>query len=220
MTEYQQVYGVCSDGGSTHYGALPPGIPHTLLGPQAIASVAIFTGDSRLGKRPTQRVFEDFFNVPVSLGTISNAEKIVSAALESPVEAAKVYIQQQTGPVHADETCHKPQGDKMWMWLATTMLVAVFIIRRRRNMKATKALLDEKFSGILISDRFGSYNWIKTTFRQFCWAHLKRDIECFVYDIDTKTESKFKLLSEEKFFYAVFLQKKSLKISLPLFSSM
>jgi len=63
----------------------------------------------------------------------------------------------------------------MWMWLASTMLVAVFIIRCPRNMAAAKALLGEAFAGILISDRCGSYNWVKKTARQCCWAHLKRD---------------------------------------------
>jgi len=33
----------------------------------------------------------------------------------------------------------------------------------------------QNFAGYLISDRLGFYNWIKTTVRQFCWAHLKRD---------------------------------------------
>lgn len=161
----------------THCGALPYGVSYTLLGPRATASVAIFTGDYRLSKRSTQRIFDDFFNLEVCLGTISNSEERVSAALKDPVEEAKVYIQQQTAPVHADETTHKQQGDKMWMWLATTLFVAVFIIRGKRNMDAAKELLGEKFAGILITDRFASYNWIKSTFRQFCWAHLKRDMQ-------------------------------------------
>jgi len=177
ITEYQQVYGECCSCGETHCGALPHGVSAKLLGPGATASIAIFTGDYRLSKRDTQRIFEDFFNLPVGLGTISNAENTVSAALSSPVEEAKAYIQQQTGAVNADETSHKQQGEKMWMWLATTLLVAVFIIRNSRCMKSAKILLGESFSGYLISDRFGSYNWIKTTVRQFCWAHLKRDIQ-------------------------------------------
>jgi hypothetical protein len=138
--------------------------------------VAIFTGDYRMSKRSTLRVFDDVFNLPVSLGTISNAEKTVSAALTQPVEELKTYIQQQP-IVHADETSHKQQGKKMWMWLATTLLVAVFIIRTQRNMDAAKDLLGEAFAGILISDRYSSYNWIKTSCRQFCWAHLKRDMQ-------------------------------------------
>jgi len=65
--------------------------------------------------------------------------------LASPVEEAKVYIQQQTGPVNADETSHKQQGNKMWVWLATTLLVAVFIIRSSRCTESAKALLGENF---------------------------------------------------------------------------
>jgi hypothetical protein len=99
-----------------------------------------------------------------------------SKALEQPVEELKAYIPQQP-VVRADETSHKQQGNKMWMWLATTLLVAVFIIRARRCTEAAKDLLGEAFAGILISDRYASYNWIKTSCRQFCWAHLKRDMQ-------------------------------------------
>jgi len=177
VTEYKQVYGVCHTCGTTHCGELPLGVSNSLLAPRATATIAIFTGDYRLGKRPTQRVFNDMFNLPVSLGTISNAEKTVSAALEVPVEEAKVYIQEYKGSVHADETSHKQQGDKMWMWLAATMLVAVFIIRTSRSAQSAKDLLGEDFTGILTTDRYASYNWIKSTCRQFCWAHLKRDMQ-------------------------------------------
>ena len=115
MTEYQQVYGACNDCGTTHCGELPHGVSNSLLAPRATATVAIFTGDYRLSKRSTQRVFSDIFNLPVSLGTISNTEKMVSATLESPVEEAKVYIQEYKCSVNTDETGHKQQGDKMWM---------------------------------------------------------------------------------------------------------
>ncbi len=177
VTEYQQVYGLCNTCGVTHCGDLPEGISPFLLAPRATATIAVFTGNYRLSKRSTQQVFKDIFNLPVSLGTISNAEKTVSAALEIPVEEAKVYIQKYKGSVHADETSHKQQGDKMWVWLAATMLVAVFIIRSSRSMESAKDLLGEKFSGFLITDRYASYNGIKSICRQFCWAHLMRDMQ-------------------------------------------
>jgi transposase len=176
VTEYQQVYGVCKKCGKIHCAPLPEGVANTLLAPRATATVAIFTGDYRLSKRSVQLLFNDFFGLPVSLGTISQTEKIVSTALEKPVEELKTYIQQQP-VVHADETHHKQQGGKMWMWLATTLLVAVFIIRTRRCTEAAKDLLGKEFVGILISDRYSAYNWIKTERRQFCWAHLKRDMQ-------------------------------------------
>jgi hypothetical protein len=56
----------------------------------------------------------------------------VSEALEAPVEEAKEYIKKQPC-VNADETGHKQQGNKMWMWLAATALVAVFILVTRKQ---------------------------------------------------------------------------------------
>ena len=41
---------------------------------------------------------------------------------------------------------------------------------------AAKELFGEFFSGILVLDRFSAYNWVDTARRQFCWAHLIRDI--------------------------------------------
>jgi hypothetical protein len=57
---------------------------------------------------------KDFFNLPASIGTISNAGAIVSEALKTPVEEAKEYIKKQPC-VNADETGHQQQGNKMWM---------------------------------------------------------------------------------------------------------
>ena len=45
-----------------------------------------------------------------------------------------------------------------------------------RTAQSAKDLLGEEFSGI-DHRRYASYNWIKTTCRQFCWAHLKRDMQ-------------------------------------------
>lgn len=176
ITEYQQVFGVCKRCGVRHYGELPPGIPNTVLGPRATASVGIFTGDYRLSKRTTQTLFSDFFGLNVCLGTISNAEKTVSAALKAPVQELHDHIKQQA-VVNADETSHKQQGNKMWMWLVTTALVSVFIIRNSRCTESAKTLLGVAFVGILGSDRYSAYNWVETRCRQLCWSHLIRDFQ-------------------------------------------
>lgn len=78
--------------------------------------------------------------------------------------------------VHADETGHKMAGKKAWMWTAVTVAVSVFLIRFTRATKAAKELLGATFAGILVSDRWGAYNWVDTTRRQICWAHLIRDL--------------------------------------------
>ena len=174
VTEYQQVFGQCSGCGKHHFGALPVGIPSGMLGLRALATVGTFTGKYHLSKRETQAIFSDHYDLDVSLGTISNAEKIVSEALKQPTEEILDYVQ-NTDVKHADETGHKQKGKKMWMWVGVALLVAVFLIRSSRSSRVAKTLLGESFYGILISDRYSSYTWIDDSQRQLCWAHLLRD---------------------------------------------
>lgn len=136
--------------------------------------MGILSGEYRLSKRLIAGLLNDIYNLPVSTGTISNTEKLVSEALKKPVEEAHEYVKAQ--PVkHADETSHKQKGNKMWMWVCIAALVAIFMTRPKRDTRAAKDLLGETFVGILVSDRYSAYNWIDITRRQFCWAHLLRD---------------------------------------------
>jgi transposase len=40
--------------------------------------------------------------------------------------------------------------------------------------------LGERFWGWLVTDRWSAYNWYPAWRRQFCWAHLLRDIEAMI----------------------------------------
>ena len=174
VTEYQRVFGQCACCNQHHFGDLPVGVPSGMLGIRAIATMATHTGKYHLSKRMTQVAFADHYGLEICVGTISNAEKIVSDALKKPAEEVLNDIQ-EADVKHADETGHKQKGDKRWMWVATTLLVAVFLIRSTRATVEAKALLGKIFRGTLISDRYSSYTWIDDTQRQFCWAHLLRD---------------------------------------------
>lgn len=175
VTEYLFFSGLCDQCGRRHLGKLPPGAPAGVLGPRAMAAVAVLSGKYHLSKRQVEEVLQDLLGIQVSLGTVSNTEARVSAALEQPVEEAKAYVREQP-VVHADETGHKMAGKKAWMWTAVTVAVSVFLIRFTRATKAAKELLGAAFGGILVSDRWGAYNWVDATRRQLCWSHLIRDL--------------------------------------------
>jgi len=113
VTEYQLYVGVCCGCKNIQYADLPVGVPTGMLGPVALSKVGTLTGDYRMSKRNVVNLFEDFYGLSVSVGTISNAEKIVSSALCSPVEEAKQYIPQQE-VVNSDETSHAEKGKKMF----------------------------------------------------------------------------------------------------------
>lgn len=174
ITEYQRIYGQCSCCHQHHLGALPEGVPRGMLGVRAIATLATYTGKYHLSRRMTQTAFEDHYGLKISLGTLSKAEETVSEALKEPTLEVLNHIQ-NASVKHADETSHKQQGNKMWLWVSVAYFVAAFLIRRTRATIEAKALLGETFNGTLVSDRYSSYTWIDDHQRQFCWAHLLRD---------------------------------------------
>jgi transposase len=176
VTEYQLHSGACFGCGAIHQAQLPVGVPRGMLGPIAMAKIGTLTGDYKMSKRNVTFLFEDFYDLHLSLGTVSNAETIVSAALERPVEEAKAFIPSQAA-VNADETSHTEKSKKMWTWVFIASLVATFIIRPSRGAQVVKDFLGVTFKGILSTDRWSAYTWLALVFRQLCWAHLLRDFQ-------------------------------------------
>jgi transposase len=175
VTEYRIFSGECRECGRVQRGVLPAGVPAGILGPRAMAAVAVLSGKYRLSKRQVEEVLSDLLGLEVCLGTVSNTEARVSEALAAPVEEAHAYVKEQA-VVHADETSHRVANQKAWLWTAVTSCVAVFLICGNRAADSAKRLLGEAFKGILVSDRWHSYSWVAAVRRQLCWAHLERDV--------------------------------------------
>jgi transposase len=141
-------------------------------------------GKYRLSKRLVQEALEDLLGVSLSLGAVSNREREMSHALAAPVEEAERFIRDQPR-VNMDETGWvegkvEGHGRRAWLWLVACPLVAVFRIATSRGSEVAKALLGKDFAGILGSDRWSAYNWVKTVLRQLCWSHLTRDFQGFI----------------------------------------
>jgi transposase len=159
---------------------LPDAVPHGQFGPRLQAMVAVSSGAYRLSKRNVEDMFRDFFGVELSLGTICNLQQDTSHALAQPFAECLAHIQQQRGPVSADETSWREAKKKAWLWIAISMTVAVFLIRPSRGAEVAKELLGEKFAGYLNSDRWVGYDWVDILRRQICWSHLDRHWEGFI----------------------------------------
>jgi len=218
ITEFQIYSGKCANCGKKHDGQLPEGTPAGMLGPRAMAQIASLSGDYTLSKREVVRICEDSFGLPVSVGTVSNTEKQVSKALEKPVEEAKEYIKTQD-VVNCDETSHKQGVQKQWMWTAVTKYVTVLVIFATRGKIAAQQLIGEKFKGILVSDRFSSYNWVEHLRRQLCWAHLIRDFVKISERKGAGGQTGEKLLSLAKEMFKMWDKVKKGKLSWEAFQS-
>lgn len=153
---------------------LPDGVPHGAFGPRVLALVALFAGAYRLSRRTVQQAMKDLFSVDISLGSVSNSEQVVSAAVEAPVAEAHDYVEQQ--PVaFVDETGWKQRAKSAFVWVASTATVAIYQIVTSRGREAAERLLGA-FRGVLTSDRYIVYAAWDVKRRQLCWAHLAR---CF-----------------------------------------
>lgn len=176
--EYQLHALRCSRCRITTQAILPPGVPTTFVGPRLQSMAAVCTGAYRMSRRMVEEMLSDFLAADISLGSVCNLEQRTSEAVAPAVEEALAAV--QAAPVkHADETSWREARQKAWLWVAATSMVAVFLIRRSRGARVAHELLGETFHGVLNSDRWSAYNWIRADRRQICWAHLKRHWKAF-----------------------------------------
>lgn len=180
ITEFQVFDGCCSECSAKHRGSLPVGTPPGMLGPNALATIALLTGKFHLSKRDVEELFCDYFGLSICVGTVAKAEQQVSEALKGPYEELAEAIKQEP-IVAADETGHKVAGKRAWIWILLSSTMAVFFAKSSRSKKVALEILGENFSGILLSDRYPAYLWASR--RQLCWAHLIRD---FVKLVDAR----------------------------------
>jgi len=175
VTEYIQRIYRCKDCGEFVYQPLPDEIKRKHFGPGTLALVAILTGVLNTSKRKALAMMNEVFSVPMSLGGLSNCEAQLTDALEHPYNEAIKHIRKQD-VAHADETgWRRGNRQRGWLWALCCVGAAAFIVHAKRGQQAASKLLG-MFSGVLVSDRWGGYNFF-SGIRQICWAHLKRDFK-------------------------------------------
>jgi transposase len=79
--------------------------------------------------------------------------------------------------LHADETGWRVNGITNWLWCFTNRDITCYIIDRSRGSPALLGFLGETFDGTLVTDFWAAYNAIACDTRQYCFAHLFREIE-------------------------------------------
>ena len=197
VTDHQCLDVQCPKCGLVTRAELPAGVPTGQYGPTVQAMTGLIRGELKQSVRQTSAVMTEVLHVPMSTGMVAKTQDQVSHALAAPHQEALEHAQRDDR-AHADETSWREDKKKAWLWVSVTALVTVFLVHTRRNASAAKALLGQAFAGILITDRWASYNWVAAERRQLCWSHLKRDFKSF---LDYGAEAKLlgeRLLAERR----------------------
>jgi transposase len=179
ITEHQAHGRRCLQCGHLTWAQLPTEVLAHGFGPKLTAAIAFLSGLCHDSKRTIEETVGTLLGVPMSLGSVSNAEAEMAAALAEPYVQAEAAVQ-QAAVKNADETGWARAGQLCWMWMAVAARVALFKITTGRGRVALRSLLGQSIRGTVGSDRWGAYGIIDVWNRQVCWAHLKRDFQKWV----------------------------------------
>ena len=185
VTEYQQHRLACSCCGKTTCAALPPGVPNGQSGPNLVAFTGLLMGHFRQSKRRAALFLQDLLKFPCCPALTVKMQNQVAAALKPPYDELQQALAEQP-QVFMDETPTKQANQKAWLWTAVARLFAVFAIFSSRKGDALPKLLGENYSGIINCDRAKMY-W-QAERLQWCWAHLKRDIQALIDHPDRQVQ--------------------------------
>jgi len=174
ITEYRCHRRLCRECGKTTQAPLPDEVIGQ-FGPQLTALIAYLTVVCRLPRLVVQRLLEGALQIPISAGSTQKAWEEASAAVAGPYDELQAALPQQR-VLNGDETGHRTNGDKRWMWALVARTFIFYQIATSRGSDVLHRLLGPTFGGTLGSDRLPSYLTYAATQRQFCWSHFTRNL--------------------------------------------
>ena len=174
ITEYRCHRRRCHGCGRLTQAGLPEDVVGQ-FGPQLTALIAYLTVVCRLPRLVVQRFLKDALQIPISLGSTQNAWEEASAAVAAPYAELATALRQEA-VLNVDETGHRTNGDKRWLWTFVARAFVVYRIAASRGSDVLQTVLGSTFAGILGSDRLPTYLKYVAGQRQFCWAHITRNV--------------------------------------------
>jgi len=187
ITEYRCHRRQCPDCGTITLAPLPD--EHAMqFGPQLTALIAYLTVVCRMPRLVVQRFLEGALQIPISLGSTQNAWEETSAAVAAPYAELETALRHEA-VVNADETGHRTNGEKRWLWAFVARTFVLYRIAASRGSDVLQVVLGATFAGILGSDRLPAYLKYVVGQRQFCWAHVTRNL-LSAFDLATTPAAK------------------------------
>ena len=192
-------------------GTLPDGVPSGQCGPRLAAFTGLLMGHFRQSKRRASLFLEDLLNIPCSAAWTIKLQNLMSDAIAGPYEQLRQTLQSQT-QLYVDESPTKERNTKAWLWVAVAPMFAVFGIFANRSRESLIALVGNYSKIILNCDRAKMY--LDGSKLQWCWAHLKRDIQNLIDSPDKQVQRLgHDLMRQERQLFELWHRHKSGEIS-------
>jgi transposase len=143
------------------------------LGVNLVSLITTLREVGRLPVRTIQWYIKTVHQLDLSVGGIVDVIHGVARKAQPAVE--QIVDRIRASPmVQADETGWREDGANGYVWTFSTPSEQYFL-RRGRDKGVVDEVLDESFSGVLVSDFYAAYNHYPGL-KQRCWVHLLRDV--------------------------------------------
>jgi transposase len=180
IQEHRGHPGWCSHCQKQFEAPLPIGIERGgLVGPRLTTVIAYLKGVCHASYSTVRKFVRDVIGLTISRGQLANIIAKVSKALDQPYEQLLKDLPDQER-LNVDETGHKQNRLRQWIWCFRADLYTLFKIDPRRSGDVLIAVLGREFDGVLGCDYFSAYRRYHREFNvplQFCLAHLIRDVK-------------------------------------------
>lgn len=150
-------------------------MPGSYIGPVAKSIANNLRYDIGISQNKVQRIFKELFDMPFHQTSISGFETQLRVRSQSIYDEMQAVLQ-KTRLLYIDETGWKKDGFPYWLWCFCNSLMAFYHIDKSRGSRVIKAILGDKFKGIMISDFLSAYNAIESR-KQKCLSHVLRIID-------------------------------------------
>jgi transposase len=121
-------------------------------------------------------LLDSHLHFPVSKGGLVQMWKRLADHLDPWYEQLADEVR-DSAVLHADETGWRVNGQTHWLWCFTNDQSTVYLIDKSRGSPALYAFFKEALEGVLVTDFWAAYDSIANGKRQFCLAHLLRELE-------------------------------------------
>lgn len=195
VIEHQIFQRTCTCG-NTITSEFPSGVTQGIsYGKNVEALVAYMNVRQYIPFHRLSEIFQNVFNLPISVGALVNA---VNRVAESAIPAYELIRKRaKTSKASGgDETGMKLNGDKGWFWTIQGKLFTFIIASLNRGAKT----LDENFPNgfafsVLVHDCWRCYFKVAALAHQICLAHLLRELnhisECYKQKWSTDLKELF-----------------------------
>jgi len=180
ITEHT-AYGIwCQDCHCYHDAPFPTAVARAgLFGPRLTGLVTYNKARLHASYSGIRDFLGDVLGIKVSRGYVAKLLRKASHAFGSPHSELLELLPQQAY-LNGDETGHKENGLRYWIWCFRAASFVVFKIHRSRGTEVLMEILGEEFQGILGCDYYAAYRKYArqcSVLVQFCLAHLIREVK-------------------------------------------